>query len=66
MDDYIAKVLKGVPGEIFETALSLTVEHLFQVRDEKEQKVLPEEQGSIYHHMVVQLLFAAFQVRRDI
>ena len=66
MDDYIDKVLKGFPRECFKTAPTPVSEHLFKVCDENERKVLPEEQGSIYHHVVAQLLSVAFQVRHDI
>ena len=65
MDDYIDKVLKGFPEEILETAPSPAGDHLFKIRDDG-KKVLPEEQGNMYHHVVAQLLFAAFRVRRDI
>ena len=58
MDDYIAKVLTGFPEEILETAPSPAGDHLFKIRDEEENEVLLEEQGNIYHHVVVQLLFA--------
>ena len=51
---------------IFETAPRLTRDHPSKAHDEEERKVFPEKQGSIYHHDVVQLLFAVFCVRRDI
>ena len=66
MDDYIDKVLTCFSEEIIGTAPSPTGDHLFKVRDDEETKVLPEEQGNIYHHVVAQLLFAAFRVRIDI
>ena len=66
MDDYIDKVLTGFPEEIIETAPSPAGDHLFKIRDDEETKVLPEEQGTMYHHVVAQLLFADFHVRRDI
>ena len=66
MDDYIYKVLIGFPKETFKTAPSPAGDHLFKVRDGDERKVLPEDQGSVYHHVVAQLLFAVFRVRRDI
>ena len=63
MDDYIDKFLTGFPEEMFETTPSPAGDHLFKVHDEDERKVLlPEEQGSVYHNVVVQLLFAAFRV----
>ena len=62
MDDYIDKVLTGFPKELFETAPSPAGDHLFKVHKEDEQKVLPEEKGSMYHNVVPQLLFAAFRV----
>ena len=66
MDDYIDKFLTGFPEEMFETAPSPAGDHLFKLRDGNERNILPEEKGSMYHHVVAQLLFAAFSVRRDI
>ena len=66
VNDYIDKVLTGFPEEIIETAPSPAGDHLFKIRNDEETKVLPEEQYNMYHHVVAQLLFAAFCVRRDI
>ena len=40
--------------------------HLFEVRDESEQKLLPEEQARAFHHSVAQLLFLRGRARPDI
>ena len=66
MDDYIEKDIEGFPERIFETESTQAADHLFKIRDKEERKALPEDQGSMYHHVVSQLLFAAFRVRRDI
>ena len=52
MDHFIDKLLKGFPKEMFETVSSPAAEHLFKVHNENKWKVLPEEQGSMYHHIV--------------
>ena len=39
---------------------------LFQVREESEAKMLPEEQAQIFHRITAQLLFMSIITRRDI
>ena len=41
-------------------------EHLFEVREANETKLLLEEQAIAFHHSVAQLLFLSTRARRDI
>ncbi len=41
-------------------------DHLFNVRDKKEARVLEEKQVLAFHHTVAQLLFMATRARQDI
>ena len=46
--------------------LTPDADHLFQIRDEKEAKLLPVEQGIQFHHTVAQLLFVCMRAVQDI
>ena len=52
------------------TQMSLTeltaAEHLFQVREEKNAKLIPEEQTIQFHHIVEKLLFVCTKAHQDI
>ena len=45
---------------------TLTADHLFTIRDEKQAEPLEEERALAFHHTVVQLLFLGTRVRQDI
>ena len=45
MIKYLAKIFKAFPEEIRTTAATPAADHLFEVRDENERKLLPEEQA---------------------
>ena len=66
MIKYVQKILDGFPEEIRYSSKTPAAEHLFCVRDEKEAKVLPEEQAQAFHYSVAQLLFLCMRARPDI
>ena len=66
MTEYIKTILADFPEEITTTKTTPAAEHLFQVREESEAQVLPEEQATAFHHAVTQLLFLSARARRDI
>ena len=47
-------------------AATSAADHLFQIQDLKEAKLLPEEQAIQFHHTVEQLLFVCMKARHDI
>ena len=52
MIKYMQNILDSFPEVIRCSRISLTVEHLFQIWDEEETKVLTENQAQIcYHYM---------------
>ena len=64
---YIEKIIESVPEENgLSMAATLAAVHLFQIRDEKEAKLLLEEQAIQFHHTVVPLLFECISARQDI
>ena len=67
MKDYVKEVIESFPEEIgTKVAATPAAEYLFEVRPEKEAKLLPEEQAVVFHHIVAKLLFMANRTRRDI
>ena len=66
MKQYVEKIVEGFPEKIgSSTAATPAAYHLFQVRDEKEAKVLPEEQVVQFHYTVAKLLFVCMRARQD-
>ena len=59
MIKYLQKVLEKFPEIIKSIATTHAAEHLFQVRDEEDRKLLPEEQTQHFHNTVAQLLFCS-------
>ena len=57
MVKYLQKVIKEFPEAIKSTSPSPAGDHLFDVREEADRKVLPEEQARQFHRTVAQLLF---------
>ena len=57
MIPYIKKILNEFPEKITGVASSPAADHLFQIRDPKEARLLPESQAIAYHHATAQLLF---------
>jgi hypothetical protein len=66
MIKYLAKIFKAFPEKIRAAAATPAADHLFEVRDESERKLLPEEQARAFHHSVAQLLFLSGRARPDI
>jgi hypothetical protein len=66
MTEYIKTILDDFPEEITGTKTTPAADHLFQVREEREARYLPEEQATAFHHAVAQLLFLSARARRDI
>jgi hypothetical protein len=66
MIKYVKKIIHGFREVIEKTSASPASDHLFQVRDEAEAKLLPEEQADAFHTTVAQLLFLPARARRDI
>ena len=48
------------------SAASTAADHLFKVRDEKEDKYIPEYQAKSFHQTTAQLLFMYSRALRDI
>ena len=65
MEAYSRKILAEFPEVIGPSAETPAGDQLFDVRDEKKRKILPEEQAQIFHKTVAQLLFLVCRPRRD-
>jgi hypothetical protein len=66
MNEYIKTIIADFPEEITTTKTTPAADHLFQVWNEEEACLLPEEQATAFHHAVAQLLFLSARARRDI
>jgi hypothetical protein len=66
MMQYLKNIIAVFPEVIRGKAAMPATDHLFQIRDEKEARPLPEEQALAFHHTVAQLLFIATRARWDI
>jgi hypothetical protein len=66
MVEYIKNVITDFPEEITAIRTSPGADHLFNVWDETDAKLLPEEQAMAFHHATAQLLFLSNRARRDI
>ena len=66
MVKYLQKVIDNFLEVIRSTAVTPASEHLFQVQDKKDSKLLPEEQAQHFHHTVAQLLLLCMRARLDI
>ena len=66
MINYISKAMKDFPEEIVGLVVTAMVNHLFKVRDDSEQRILPEEQAVVFYHAIPQLLFTSAKARRDV
>ncbi len=66
MIEYLKKIIVNFPEEVKGTSDSPYNENLFKVRDLREEKQLPEEQVSKFHHTMPQLLFLAMRARTNI
>ncbi len=66
MITYLKNLIAGFPELITGKAATLAADHLFNIQDKKETKMLEEERVFSFHHTVAQLLFMATVARRDI
>jgi len=66
MIPYLKNVIAEFPEIISGKSPTPAADHLFQIRDEKDTKLLDEERALAFHHTVAQLLFMATRARRDI
>ena len=58
MKQYVKNIIKNISEDIgLSTAATSAADHLFQIQDSKETKLLPELQTIQFHHTVAQLLF---------
>ena len=63
---YLQKIIEEFPEVINSASPSPAGDHLFDVREEADRKVIPEEQARQFHWTVAQLLFLCKQARPDI
>ena len=54
---YLQKIIEEYPEVIKSNSPSPAGDHLFDVREEADRKVLPKEQARQLHRMVARLLF---------
>ena len=66
MIPYLNNVIVEFPEIISGKSPTPAADHLFQIRDEKDAKLLVEERALSFHHTVTQLLFMVARARRDI
>ena len=65
MEEYLRGVLDDFPEEITETPETTAASNLFNVRDDKERKVIDETRSQTFHHAVAQLLFNGIRCSKD-
>jgi hypothetical protein len=66
MIKYLQNVVEDFPEVVTGRAATPAADHLFNVRDKRETRVLEEEQALAFHHTVAQLLFMSTGARQDI
>ena len=67
MFDYVHNVIKEFPEDVgMKTYRTPAAAHLFQVRDDAERTLLPEEQAVQFHHTTAHLLFLCARAQRDV
>jgi len=64
MIKYVGKILEAFPEEIKIKSIPMSpaLDHLFEVRDDDKQKLLPEELVHSFHHSVAQVLLLCMRV----
>ena len=63
MIKYAKQIINDFPEAITSTSSSPAADHLFDVQDDREAKLIPEEQAQQFHHSVTQLLFLCMRAR---
>ncbi len=66
MIEYLKNIISSFPELIEGKAAMLATDHLFDVREEGEVKLVEHERALAFHHTVAQLLFMSTRARRDI
>ena len=66
MIKYVKKILDEFPEVIKVAAATPAAEHLFNIREDNKDILLPEEQALAFHRIVAQLLFLCARARPDI
>ena len=66
MIKYIKKIHEEFPEEIKTAAATPAAEHLFDVREDNKDILLPEEQALAFHRTTAQLLFLSARARPDV
>jgi hypothetical protein len=66
MVEYLKNIIAELPEVIQGKAATPAMDHLFQIKDEKEAQPLPKEQALAFHHTVAQLLFMVMRARWDV
>ena len=67
MIPYVKEIIRKFPEEVvISIATTPAAEHLFQVRNQQEAKLLPEGQAIQFHCNVMKILFVSTRARRDI
>ena len=66
MIKYIKKIHEDFPEEIKTAYATPAASHLFNLRENDEEIILPEEQAQAFHHTTAQLLFLSARARQDI
>ena len=66
MIKYLQKIIEEFPEALRGTKASPARDNLFDVREDEDRKLLPEEQASQFHRTVAQLLFLCMRARPDI
>ncbi len=66
MVNYLKGVIEGFPELIVGKAATPAGDRLFDIRDQKDARLLDEERAVAFHHTTAQLLFMATRARRDI
>ena len=63
MLNYLHKIMDDFPEVICSTSATYAVERLFTVRDDKDRKMLTEDQTQHFHHTLSHLLFLCMRYR---
>ena len=66
MSKYIKKIYKDFPEEIKSAKGTPVAKHLFNVREDNLDKMIPNEQEQAFHHTTAQLLFLCTHAQPDI
>ena len=66
MSKDLQKIIEEFPETLRGTKASPARDNLFDIREEEDRKLLPEEQASQFHRTVAQLLFRCMRARPDI